>query len=279
MSERPEQPQLDANRRNWDARATVHAASQFYDIERYVRDHSLVSEVVQHDLPALGNVAGRTMLHLQCHIGTDTISWTRLGVHAMGLDFSDEALAIARDLSARSGTTVEFVQGNVLDASEIVSRRFDIVYASIGVLCWIPSVADWARAAAGCLEPGGTLYLRDGHPFNSTFEWGRSDDKLVCVGPYFERAGQSRSDEPWTYTDGPQLAVGENYQWAHGLGEVIGAFIDAGLVIRAVDEQDTIPWQAFEWMVRADNGEYRMPPGRHDMPLTFSVTATREGRR
>jgi len=172
---------------------------------------------------------------------------------------------------------VKFIQGDVLDAPEAVGQRFDIVYASIGVLCWIPKVADWASAAAACLEPGGTLYLRDGHPMLSTFEWGRSAEELVCVGPYFERAGHSRSDEPWTYTDGPQLTVGENYQWAHGMGEVIDAFIGAGLTIRSVDEQDTVPWQAFEWLVPADNREYRMPRDRNDMPLTFSVTAIRDG--
>ena len=144
------------------------------------------------------------------------------------------------------------------------------------MLCWILSVRDWVLAAAHCLEPGGTVYLRDGHPFNSTFEWGRSDDQLVCVGPYFERAGPLRSDEPWTYTDGPELSIGEDYQWAHGLSEIINAFIDAGLVIRRVDEQVTIPWQAFEWMLPAENREYRMPPGRSDMPLTFSITATND---
>jgi len=269
-----ETQRLSANRANWDARAVVHAASDFYDIDRYVRDRAFVSPIVRDDHLIVGDVTGRSLLHLQCHIGTDTISWARLGAHATGLDFSPSSLAVARDLSSRCAAPVTYVEGNVLDAPSVLERRFDVVYASIGVLPWIPSVSSWAKAAAACLEPGGTLYLRDGHPYNSTFDYERDDELLVAVGPYFQREGPQRSDEPWTYTDGPGVHAAENYQWAHGLGEAITAFIDAGLVIQRVDEQDSIPWQALPWLVRDGAGEYRMPADRPAMPLTFSILAT-----
>ena len=270
-----EQAGMETNRRSWDERAGVHVASSFYGVERYVEDPTFLSEVVRHDQPALGDVASRSMLHLQCHIGTDTLSWARLGADVTGLDFSPEALRIARDLAARAGQSIDFVEGNVLDAPSLVGRRFDVVYASIGVLCWIPSVRDWAQAAAGCLEPGGTLYLRDGHPFLSTFEWERDDDLLVCSEPYFESAGPLRYDDPATYTDGPTLEASETVEWAHGVGEIVNAFVDAGLVIERLDEHTTLPWQAFPWMVPVSDDEFGLPEGRHPVPMTLAVTARR----
>lgn len=265
---------LAANRANWNARAVVHAASPFYNIERYVDDPSAISDVVRWDSQQLGDVAGLELLHLQCHIGTDSISWARLGADVVGLDFSVESVRKARDLSARSRTSVMLVCADVLDASNVLTRRFDVVYASVGVLCWIPDITRWAAAAAACLRPGGRLYLRDGHPIKDTFDYSRNDDRVVCVGDYFGEGEPFRDDAGYTYTgDDVRLESPVNFQWTHPLGSIVTALVDNGLRIESLTELDWIDWPAFPWMVRDADGRWRFPPGHPRLPLAFAITA------
>ena len=267
--------QVAANRANWDARAVVHAASSFYDIERYVNDPLAISKVVDWDRGFFGDVAGLDLLHIQCHIGTDSISLARLGANVTALDFSPRSLDIARDLATRTGTSIDFVCADALQASRVLGRQFDLVYASVGVLCWIPSIQDWAAAAAACVRPGGRLYLRDGHPIKDTFDYQRDDNLVVCVGDYFGEAGPYRDDAGYTYTgDDVLLAAPVNFQWAHPLGSVVTALADNGLRIDRVDEFDWLDWQAFPWMVRGSDGRWRLPAGHPHLPLAFSIMAS-----
>lgn len=217
------------------------------------------------------------MLHLQCHIGTDTVSWARLGAHVVGLDFSPDALAIARRFAADAGVQIQFVEGDARQADRVVGRLFDIVYASVGVLCWIPDVREWARAAAACLRPGGRLYLWDGHPVLSTFDYRRADGLLVCIADYFRDGEPERDEYPYSYT-GDELPTfaRENYQWNHGIGEIVTAFAEAGLVIERLDEYDWLDWQAFPQMVQNRDGRWRFPRGSPRLPLSYAILARRD---
>ncbi|MET0955870.1 MAG: class I SAM-dependent methyltransferase, partial [Cryobacterium sp.] len=160
------QEYLDTNRANWDDRASVHAARTGlgYGVQRYVDDRALLSEVVRFDLDRLGDITGLRTVHLQCHIGTDTLSLARLGARVTGLDFSPVALAEARTLVAETGDGVDFVESDVYSALSVLEpASFDLVYTGIGALCWLPSIDRWAAVVAGLLAPGGRLFLREGH--------------------------------------------------------------------------------------------------------------------
>src|ERR1700709_2059208 len=149
----------------WDERAPAHAASPDYGFQRFVDDASHLSSVVRFDLPRLGDLSGLRGVHLQCHIGTDTISLVRLGARMSGLDFSGAAIAEARRLAQATGSGVTFVQADVYAAVQALGRRtFDLVFTGIGALCWLPDIRRWAETVATLLEPGGRLFLREGHP-------------------------------------------------------------------------------------------------------------------
>lgn len=267
---------LAANRANWDARARVHAKSAFYDIERYVDDPSAISDTVSWDRQVLGDVTGLRLLHLQCHIGTDTISWGRLGASVTGLDFSEESIRVATDLARRAGSPARFVCAEVTTADRALRRRFDVVYASVGVLCWIPSFEDWARAAVGCLRPGGRFYLRDGHAVQDTIDYRRTDGEVVCVGDYFGGAAPYRDEDGYTYTgDDTPLAAPLNYQWTHPLSTIVNTLIANGLRIDRLDEMDWLDSQNLSWMVQGPDGHWRFPEDRPRLPLSFSILATK----
>lgn len=267
--------QLATNRANWDSRALVHEDSPFYDIQRYVEDRNSISDTVELDRRVLGDVDGLDVLHLQCHIGTDTISWARLGAQVVGLDFSPESLRVAKGLAAATNQPVRFVCADVRTADRVLRRDFDIVYASVGVLCWIPDIDGWVRAAAGCLRPGGRLYLRDGHPLMSAFDWERTDE-VVLSGDYFGDGTPELDDAGYTYTgDDRRLDPPINYQWSHGLGRMVTSMVDHGLRIERLDEMDWQAWKALPWMVQDDEGRWRFPDDRPRIPLMFSVLATR----
>jgi SAM-dependent methyltransferase len=278
MSPKPEE--LDepraANLRNWESRVPVHAASRTYDLDGLVAGQKRLSDVVAFDEPHLGDLTGRDVVHLQCHIGTDTLSLARLGARVTGLDFSPAALAVARDITVRAGLDVTFVESELYGAVDALGAgRFDLVYTGIGALCWLPDVRRWAATVAALLRPGGRLYLREGHPVLwATEELG--PDRFELRYPYFETA-PTRFDEPWTYTDGEQLAAPVTYQWNHGLGEIVQAVLDAGMVLTRLVEHDEVDWPAYPWFVECGNGRFKVPSGEARVPLEYTLEARQPG--
>lgn len=267
---------LAANRANWDARALVHATSAFYNVERYVDDPHAISDVVAWDREVIGDVVGLDLLHLQCHIGTDSISWARLGANVTGLDFSERSLHIARDLAARTNTTAQFVCADACTGHNVLSAEYDVVYASVGVLCWIPSFDDWARSAAACIRSGGRLYLRDGHAIQDTIDDRRTEGEVVCVGDYFGGAAPYKDNAGYTYTgDDVKLRSTLNFQWTHPVSRVLSALLANGLHIEKFDEMDWLDSKAFPWMVQGQDGHWRFPGDRPRLPLSFSIVASK----
>jgi len=207
---------------------------------------------VRFDLPLLGDIDGLRGVHLQCHIGTDTVSLARLGAQMIGLDSSAGSLEQARRLASRCGTEVEFVESDVYEALAVLdSGSFDLVYTGIGALCWLPSVAGWAEVVGGLLAPGGRLFMREGHPMLWTLAEDRPDDLLVVKYPYFERAEPMVDEYPGTYvqTDA-SFADNLSYGWNHGLGEIITALLDNGMQVTALTEHDSVPWEALPGQMR-----------------------------
>jgi len=270
-----EQEALAANLANWEARVPVHVAS--YGLSRFLEDPSYLSDVVRYDAPALGDMTGRRVAHLQCHIGTDTISLARLGADAVGLDFSPGALEVARDLADRAGNDARFVEADVYDARAALGSDFELVYTTVGVVGWLPSITRWARVVADLLAPGGRLYLRDGHPMLMTLDETRGDQQLVMTYPYFGGADPLRWEEETSYVgEAGAVASPVHYSWQHSLSEIVQAVIDAGLVITRLAEGDRLDWKFAPWMEIDDQGRYHFPAEQRSLVATeFTLEAVR----
>lgn len=267
---------LEVNRANWDERADVHAASPDYSLGAFVDDPAYLSDVVRFDVPRLGPVTGLRGVHLQCHIGTDTLSLARLGARMTGLDFSAPALAQARSLAARTGADLDFVQSDVYAAVSVLpAHAFDLVYTGIGALCWLPSISRWASVVAGLLAPGGRLFLREGHPMLWSLADPDPSGRLMVEFPYFEREEPTVWDEPGTYVETEHEFVHTtSVEWNHGIGEVVSALLAEGLRITGLVEHDSVPWNALPGvMAPAGDGEFRLADRPWRLPHSYTLQA------
>ncbi len=261
----------------WEERADVHAASPDYDVDLLATDPDLLSEVVRFDRPRLGAIEGLDVVHLQCHIGTDTVSLAKLGASVTGLDFSPSALAQARDLAARAGLDVRFVESELYRAPAALGTTYDLVYTGVGALNWLPDIAGWAEVVAALLRPGGRLHLREGHPMLWSLEDPRPDGLLSVVYPYFEVAQPSTFDEPGTYvaTD-HEFVHNRTYEWNHGLGQIVTALLDAGLSLTMLVEHDSVPWDALPGMMEhLAEGEFRLRDRPERLPHSYTLQAVK----
>lgn len=270
-------PRLDANRRNWDERTPVHAASAFYDVAGFKAGRITLHDIERREV---GDVAGKSLLHMQCHFGLDTMSWTRLGARAVGVDFSSEAIALARSLNAELGLGTRFVECDVYDLPQVLHEEFDVVYTAMGVLCWLPDMARWAQVAARLVKPGGIFYVFDSHPLLSMFAGHRGApaqgaglSHLRVTHPYFPQPDGLRfkGGQP-SYTGGEPIAA-DTHEWPHSVSEVIGAVQDAGLTLRRFHEFPVNCHRALPGMRQDDDGYWRFPPPHNLLPQTFSLLA------
>jgi SAM-dependent methyltransferase len=267
------------NRANWDERAPAHAASPDYAVASFLADPSFLSGVVRFDRARLGDVSGLRGVHLQCHIGTDTVSLARLGVTMCGLDFSSRSLAEARRLASALDLDVEFVESDLYDAVEALGgRRFDLVYTGIGALCWLPDIDRWAAVVAALLAPGGRLFMREGHPMLWTLEDARPDGLLVAEYPYFEREQPDVFSEEGTYVETSQtFAANTTHSWNHGIGEVVTALLSRGLRLEALEEHDSVPWDALPGqMEKLELGEFRLRDRPWRLAHTYTLQAVKQ---
>jgi len=268
----------ELNRASWDERAPAHAASPGYNLAAFRDDPAYLSDVVTFDLPLLGDVSGLRGVHLQCHIGTDTISLSRLGARMTGLDFSPAALEQARALSAELGAGVDFVEADLYDAAEVLPNgEFDLVFTGIGALCWLPSVGRWAEVVARLLKPGGRLFIREGHPVLWAVADPLPEGRLELGLPYFELEEPIVWDEGGTYVETDvEFQHNRTLEWNHGLGEIVTALLDQGLVLETLVEHDSIPWDAFPGHTEElPGGEFRLKDRPWRLPHSYTISATK----
>jgi SAM-dependent methyltransferase len=268
----------ELNRASWDERAPAHAASPDYAVDRFTSDPAYLSEVVRFDLPLLGDVNGLRGVHLQCHIGTDTVSLARLGAAMTGLDFSPASIEQARRIAGLAGADVRFVQAEVYDALTVLEpRSFDLVYTGIGALGWLPDIARWAAVVAGLLRPGGRLFIREGHPMLWALDDSRPDGLLVVEYPYFEREEPMVFDEGGTYVETDAVFThNRTHEWNHGLGEIMTALMTAGMDLTGFAEHDSVPWEALPGqMERLADGEWRLADRPWRLAHTYTLQAVR----
>ncbi len=267
------------NRPSWDERVPAHAASPDYALERFGSDPEHLSEVVRFDVPRLGDLRGLRATHLQCHIGTDTVSLARLGAQVTGLDFSAPAVEQARRLAAAAGASADFVAADVYDAVDVLGReRFDLVYTGIGALCWLPDIRRWAGVVAGLLRPGGRLFIREGHPMLWSLGDPRPDGSVVLEHPYFERPEGTIFTEGGTYVETDvEFEQNTTIEWNHGLGEIVSALLGEGLRLTMLEEHDSVPWCALPGlMTRDDAGEWRLTESPERLAASYTLQAVKE---
>ena len=266
------------NKANWDERAPAHAASPGYHLDEFRSDPAYLSEVVRFDLPLLGDVAGLRGVHLQCHIGTDTISLARLGARMTGLDFSPAAVAQATALSEELGAGVDFVEADVYDAADVLPEgEFDLVFTGIGALNWLPSVSRWAEVVAKLLKPGGRLFIREGHPVLWALADPLPEGRLELAYPYSEREEPLVWDEGGTYVETEvEFQHTMTKEWNHGLAEILTALLEQGLVIKTVVEHDSVPWDPFPGFTEElPGGEFRIKDRPWRLPHSYTISATK----
>ena len=260
---------LAINRNNWNERTPVHAASAFYDVESFKKGRITLNEI---ELREVGDVSGKTLLHLQCHFGIDTMSWSRLGAKATGVDFSNTAIDLARALNDEVGANTRFIRSDVYALPQVLDEEFDVVFTSIGVLSWLPDLDRWASVIHRFLRPGGTFYILDKHPVMGMFKQSEAGE-IRPASNYFSHERFFEGSRP-TYTDGHPIAS-PTYEWQHSLGEIVTALTKSGLSIQHLHEFHVSAYQVFPSMTRHNDGWWRFPEHNDYFPQLFSIKAVK----
>jgi SAM-dependent methyltransferase len=266
---------FDANRSLWDAWTAVHATGDFYDLEAFKAGGVRLRP---YELELVGDVSGKSLLHLQCHFGIDTLSWARLGAVVTGADLSPAAIDLATQLAAELGDPeARFVLSNVYDLPANLDGQFDVVYTSRGVLGWLPDIRAWAAVVAHFVAPGGIFFITEAHPVMNVFEnEGVRPGELRLAYPYWEHPEPLVFPVKGSYADpAADVGVQTEHSWDHGLGEIVTALIEAGLRIEALVEHPFLDWST-DFLVESEPGRYALPiDAGGELPLMFSLRARR----
>ncbi|MDO8964122.1 MAG: class I SAM-dependent methyltransferase [Coriobacteriia bacterium] len=264
---------ISTNHALWEGWTDIHVGSAFYDVAGFVADPPArpLDRVVRG---VVGDVAGKRVVHLQCHIGLDTVRFALMGAsRVMGVDFSPKALEAARALAAAVSAEVEFVESDVTALVPAVPESsFDVAFTSYGTISWLPELTGWAAGIASRLAPGGVFHIVDMHPALWVFDDEAAAPPLTVRYPYFDTSPLYFVEEG-SYADPSAPFRGESYSWQHTFEEIVTALIGAGLVIESLREYPVMTWPYAPFMVRDDEGFWRMPAEAGDVPLMFSISA------
>ena len=276
----PVENYVEVNKANWDERAAAHANSPDYAFQQFIDDPKFLSEVVRFDVPLLGDIRGVRGIHLQCHIGTDTLSLARLGAQMTGLDFSGESLAQARKLAELTDTDITYVESEVYAATSVLgTEQFDFVFTGVGALCWLPDITLWAKTVSDLLAPGGRLFIREGHPMLWAVDEMRTDGVFVDY-PYFETTEPLVDEDDGTYVSTEtQFTQNVTASWNHGIGETITALMDHGMQLTQLVEHDSVPWEAMPGqMTKLPNGEWQLTDRPERLAHTYTLQAVKRSK-
>ena len=270
-----EQLHLASNRKAWDGWAAVHFGSEYYDVAGFKTGKCTLKSV---EVEELGDVTGKSLLHLQCHFGLDSLSLARRGARVTGVDFSEQAVSTAWRLNEEENLGARFVRSNIYELPECLDDRFDIVFTSYGALCWLPDPRRWAAVIAHFLKPGGFFYIVEHHVFMNVFDNEAYVTDLNVTDAYFHTREPARFVGEGTYACRDDQTTYESYEWTHSMADIVNSLTGAGLRIEFLNEFPFIDWQAFPFLERDGEGWWRMPSGKPDLPLMFSIKASRPER-
>lgn len=256
---------FEVNRQTWNEKVKIHAESDMYDLQAFKQGKS---SLMSYELNAIGDVKGKSLLHLQCHFGQDTLSWSRMGAHCVGVDLSDAGIALAKSLNAELNLNASFVNCNVLETSTYVKDTFDIVFTSYGVIGWLPDLKPWAQMIAERLKSGGFFYIVEFHPIVWMFDY-EQDPPTMRYGYMQDEAIYEEYEG--TYANTSSKMISKEYGWNHGLSEVINSLIEAGLQIEYLNEYDESPYNVLPDLEQTKSGMYVTKDKLY--PLLFEIKA------
>lgn len=261
---------MEINRRKWDESVPLHVASPSYDLAGFKRGRSPLHSA---EMQLVGPLRGRSLLHLQCHFGMDTLSWARLGARVTGVDYSGPAIAAARALALDLGIKARFIESNVYEAADRVRARFDVVYTGKGALIWLPDLTSWAATISRLLKRGGRFVLLEDHPISDVCAVAPGGKRLVLRRDIFQR-GPFRYESPGTYASGrTQMRNTVSYEWVHPVSKVIDALLMAGLRVDSFVEYPYTYWRKFPRMREGPKGTWHLGRGEGSIPLMYSLRA------
>jgi SAM-dependent methyltransferase len=263
-----------ANRELWNARTGVNARSETYDLAGFKAGHSSLHPI---ETAEVGDVAGKRLLHLQCHFGLDTLSWARLGAQVTGVDFSEQAIALAQSLAAELALPARFLCSDVYELPHLLDEQFDVLFTSAGVLCWLNDLPRWAQIVAHLLKPGGTFYIREFHPLAMVFENEGDITDLQVKYPYFHSPEPLRWEANGSYADPTADVHGVSYEWQHSLADVLNALLGAGLRLEFLHEFPYCSYPMFPFMEQGPDGNWHLRRYGDIVPLMFSLRAHKPG--
>jgi SAM-dependent methyltransferase len=255
------------NKDTWNKKVGIHAQSKMYKMNAF---KSGETSLMPYELKALGDVSGKSLLHLQCHFGQDTLSWSRMGAKAVGVDLSDEAVKLAQQLNEELKLDAQFVCCNVLNTSQHISETFDIVFTSYGTIGWLPDLKPWAKMISERLKVGGIFYIVEFHPILWMFDYVDGQPKMKY---HYSQDEVIYEEYEGTYADQSSKMVSKEYGWNHGLSEVVNSLIEAGLQIDYLNEYDESPYDVFPDLIKTDSGMYKMK--EQLFPMIFEIKATK----
>lgn len=254
---------LKVNQDAWNQRTNIHVTSEFYDVNGFLDGKTSLKDI---ELAELSDVSGKSLLHLQCHFGLDTLSWARLGARVTGVDLSTTAINYARELSEQSAQHAEFICTDVYSFGENSHAQYDIVFTSYGALCWLPDINRWAKVVADHLKAGGTFFIAEFHPYYD-----------LHVGYNYFHQDEPDIEQQGTYTENTDANEHTLMTWAHPLGDVISALINAGIEIKQLKEYPYSPYNCFDGMKEEEPGKFiiRSKDG-NPIPLVYSITGIKK---
>ncbi len=259
---------IEINRQSWNNRTEAHLKSEFYDMENFMKGKSSLNCI---ELELLGDLTNKTILHLQCHFGQDTISLSRLGAEVTGIDLSDKAIKSAKHIAKKTGSNTTFICCNIYDLPNYLNKKFDIVYTSYGTIGWLPDLDKWAKIISKFLKPNGQFIFVEFHPVVWMF-----DDNFEKIGYRYFNSGAIVESENGTYADKNAAIKQEYVVWNHALSEVINSLIKNGLEINAFNEYDYSPYNCFNKTIEFESKKYRIEHLQDKLPMVYSIVAKKK---
>ncbi len=259
---------LEINRQSWNTRTDIHLKSEFYDLDGFMNGKTSLNSI---ELELLGDVKGKTILHLQCHFGQDSISLSRLGADVTGVDFSNKAIQSANKINRDTNSGVKFICCDIYDLPNHLNKQFDIVFTSYGTISWLPDLDKWAKIVSKYLKPNGQFVFVEFHPFVWMF-----DDNFEKIAYNYFNSGAIVETENGTYADKKANICQEYVVWNHSLSEVINSLINNELVIESVDEFDYSPYNCFTNTIEIDPKKFRIEHLEDKIPMVYSISARKK---
>ncbi len=255
----------------WNELAQINEKSSFYDVPAFIKGAQTLHDI---ELQALPDVNGKMLLHLQCHFGLDSLSWARLGAKVTGVDFSDKAIEVARRLNHELNLDAQFVQSDIYDLPNNLGGKFDIVFTSYGVLCWLKDLFGWAKIVRHFLKDGGMFLIVEQHPLCFVMDDKCTTDNMKIGYSYFDKSMLTLNEDFSYADDSTRLKQNVHYEWTHSLQDIFSSLLEAGLTITSFKEYPMCMYQKFEWLECGADNWWRAPAGSIEVPLTFSISAT-----